>query len=330
MQYISANISYHLRIPEWMTSMISIPLTLDSMKQLLENNRLILMEAAIVERLRRNDSISLHPTLVHAPLVYEPSGRQEMARIYQQYIDISRAAGMPFIMNTPTWRTNQERVRAAGIQPSINEDAVGFLKSLAHQDGNKESIIKIGGTLGCKNDCYLPKQGLSAPEAEQFHLWQIERLTQGGVDFLLGVTLPSVQEALGLARAMASAGLPYFISFVIDRTGRVLDQTPLMEAIDYLDHALQTPPLAYMVNCSYPTFICAEKQPSALFERLLGCAANASSLDHCELDNAENLEAEQVSEWVEAMLTLNREYGMKMLGGCCGTNGEHLRELCKI
>ncbi len=39
-----------------------------SMKDLLEEE-LILLEGAVVERLRRGGSVPLHPTLVHAPLI---------------------------------------------------------------------------------------------------------------------------------------------------------------------------------------------------------------------------------------------------------------------
>jgi methionine synthase I (cobalamin-dependent) len=34
---------------------------------------------------------------------------------------------------------------------------------------------------------------------------------------------------------------------------------------------------------------------------------------------------EKISGWGEVMLGLNRQYGVKILGGCCGTNEEHLR-----
>jgi methionine synthase I (cobalamin-dependent) len=36
------------------------------------------------------------------------------------------------------------------------------------------------------------------------------------------------------------------------------------------------------------------------------------------------LEKENVSDWGDAMLELNRFHGVKILGGCCGTSDEHL------
>jgi S-methylmethionine-dependent homocysteine/selenocysteine methylase len=106
-----------------------------------------------------------------------------------------------------------------------------------------------------------------------------------------------------------------------------LDGTSLWEAVTSIDEATSQKPLCYMVNCSYPTFLCAEQQPTNLFSRLIGYQANASSLNHCELEESTQLKTENVAEWGEEMLKLNRKYGMKILGGCCGTGVEHLRYL---
>ena len=299
------------------------------MKSILEKHDLILMEAAIVERLRRANDISLHPDLVHAPLIYDDKSRKELERLYHEYISIAIRAELPFIMCTPTWRTNFERVTQSQVNPNINSDAVSFMKGLRDGQDSGKTVIKIGGLIGCKNDCYKPEEGLSVAEAETFHWWQIEQLAQAGVDFLIAETLPNIEEAIGIAKAMEKTAMPYIISFVIDRSGYVLDGTSLWDAVTSIDSATRRQPLCYMINCSYPTFICAEKQPADLFSRLIGCQANASSLDHCNLDESTRLETESVTEWGEAMLTLHRKYGMKILGGCCGTGVAHLKYLAE-
>ena len=295
------------------------------MQKLLDRNPLILMEAAIVERLRRANDVELHPVLVNAPLIYDPLSRKAMRDIYQGYIDIANAAKLPFLMCTPTWRTNRQRVADTGIDETINIDAVHFLRELRESQQEGAENIRVGGLIGCRNDCYLPQQGLTAEAAETFHAWQIGQLEEGGVDFIIAETLPSVEEAIGIARAAESAGLPYFISFVISRDGRVLDGTPLVTAIGRVDASTTRQPLGYMVNCAYPSFLCAADQPVVLFERLTGYLANASSLDHCDLEGAAELKGESVSDWGRAMFDLHRNYGVKILGGCCGTGSEHLR-----
>ena len=291
----------------------------------LDRHDLVLIEAAIVERLRRDSRVELHPRLVHAALLYDEPGRDELRKIYRSYVGVARQARLPLLLCTPTWRANRERLEEAGIGRDLNRDAVRFLKDLRKVPGAPGPPILIGGLIGCRNDCYKPEEGLSADDSEAFHSWQIDRLAQAGVDFLIAETLPSIREAVGIANAMAATRVPFVVSFVIDRRGRLLDGTPLAEAVGTIDHAAAHRPLGFMVNCAHPTFLCAATQPPSLFERLIGFQANASSLDHADLDGASQLQADDLSSWGEEMLTLNRRYGVKILGGCCGTGVEHLR-----
>jgi homocysteine S-methyltransferase len=79
-----------------------------------------------------------------------------------------------------------------------------------------------GGLLGCKNDCCKPDEGLLKSKATAFHNWQITRLAQAGVDFLLAATLPALPEATGIALAMGETDIPFIISFVINKEGTIL------------------------------------------------------------------------------------------------------------
>lgn len=290
------------------------------MKKLIKDNQLVLMEAAIVEQLRRSNDIQLHPLLANAPLIYDVAGRNAMRSIYTSYMELALQVGLPMLVCTPTWRAAQDRVLQSGISKNINADAVQFMQEIRLNDS-----IRIGGMIGCKNDCYQPLEGLSIEEAESFHAWQIEQLADGGVDFLIAVTLPSLNEALGIAKAMAATRIPYIISFVISREGRVLDGSSLDAAIEFIDANTDINPIGYMVNCAHPSFLRPQIQSPGTFSRLIGFQGNASSLDHCDLENADELKIDSISEWGELMLDLNTTYGMKILGGCCGTSIDHLK-----
>ena len=78
------------------------------------------------------------------------------------------------------------------------------------------------------------------------------------------------------------------------------------------------------VNCAYPSFLNADRQPQSVLSRLIGYQANASSLNHSQLDGARMLQANAISEWGTLMIELNQKFGIKILGGCCGTNRQHL------
>lgn len=103
------------------------------MQDLINSHDKILMEGAIVEQLRHGTSAVLHPTLIHAPLVYDREGRERLAALYRSYLEIALKTNLPFLMCSPTWRTNFERVSSSDIATSINVDAVRFLQEIRNQ-----------------------------------------------------------------------------------------------------------------------------------------------------------------------------------------------------
>jgi S-methylmethionine-dependent homocysteine/selenocysteine methylase len=295
----------------------------------IRSNRFLLTEAAVIEALARMGDLKLHPRLMNALLVYDPVGRRRLEDLYLGFVDVAAAAGVPILLTTPTWRANRDWLTAAGETRDVNADAVRFMQAMRAGRKAMSDWIGIGGLLGCRNDCYRPEEGLSTPAAEIFHGWQAERLAAAGVDFLMAATLPAVPEATGMARALAETAVPYIISFVISRRGVILDGTTLEAAIQAIDAAVSCPPLGYMVNCAYPSFLNADSQPEAVLQRLVGYQANASSRDHWELDGSEGRQADDLEGWGRQMVALNREYGLKILGGCCGTGRAHLRYLTR-
>ncbi len=213
------------------------------------------------------------------------------------------------------------------MPPTINRDAVEFVKKIKADSGYE--LVYLAGLMATKNDCYDPAAALSVLEAEQFHAAQAQQLASTGLEFLLAQTMPAVTEAEGMARAMIASGLPAVISFCINRDGRVLDGTPLDEAIDLLDDRLEGAPLGYAVNCSHPDFIMAEQMNPHALSRLIGIWANASAREHSELELSEETVADDLDTWADAMVTLHKTHGVKILGGCCGTTDRHLRAICQ-
>ncbi len=295
----------------------------------LEAAECILTEAAITERLRRRDDIQLHPTLFNTPLIYDEDGRRALADIYGQYREIAREARLPVLLCAPTWRVDRNRIAEAGFTSQLNYDAVRFMQGLQNRWQDENSPLFVGGLVGPKNDCYKATEALPAAEAEAYHAWQVAQLADAGVDVVIGQTFPAVSEALGVARACAAAGVISLISFVINRRGMVLDGTPVADAVAQIDAATNGNPAGYMVNCVFPTFLLPETQPASLFTRLIGIQANSSSLDHEQLDGSTVLKQDALEDWGELMLSLNRDYRMKILGGCCGTDDAYLRYLVK-
>lgn len=288
------------------------------------NHKLVLTEAAVIETFRRSDRYTLHHRLENALFIYDHVSKMALSRRYHGFIAVAHRADVPILLSTPTWRANRERVAEDGCHFEVNGDAVKYLNGLRKKWGTWANRIGIGGLIGCKNDCYQPSEGLSINDAIRFHGWQIDRLAASEVDFLLAATLPAVPEAAGMALAMEKTAIPYLMSFVINRDGTVLDGSSLEKAFETIDALCSRPPLGYMINCAYPSFVNADSQPEAVLSRLVGYQANASSRDHSKLDGAENLHVDDIQDWGQRLIELNKKYDVRIIGGCCGTGTEHL------
>jgi homocysteine S-methyltransferase len=278
----------------------------------------------VVERLRRDPAVTLDPYIAHAGFIYEPAAASALAAIYREYLDIAAGARLPLVSFSPTWRANPERVRAAGLaHRDVNGDGVRFLKQIrAEYDG----AVFIGGLLGCRGDAYRPEEALVEADAARFHAPQARALADAGADFLCAATLPAASEARGIARALAAFALPYTLSFIITAEGSLLDGTPLREVIASIDSAVSPAPAAYLVNCVHPTALEIALERAPLL-RLAGFQANTSRRGPRELDGLDQLDTEEPAAFADAMLRLHRRFGLRILGGCCGTGAAHIRAL---
>lgn len=302
----------------------------------LRQHSCILGEGAVIERLRRQPGIVLDPHLVNSAFVYDPARRACLAAIYRQYLHIGRDHDLPLLMSTPTWRANAENIAAAGCGGSdVNADNVRLLQSLRAETGAYAAKVVIGGLIGCRGNAYSPAEALDTKEARVFHDWQADQLAAAGADLLLGITLPALSEATGLAAAMAATGRPFVVSFVVRPAGTLLDGTPLKDAIATLDARVRPQPAAYLINCTHPDFarsaLLHPKNSSPLVrQRVLGLLANTAALSPEALDNSEQLVSEEPAQFAPAMLALHRDLGLKILGGCCGTDDRHIRTLAGL
>jgi len=289
-----------------------------------------LAEGAVVERVRRDPAVVLDPHILNGGLIYDPAGRALLARIHGDYARLARQAGLPILMFTDTWRCSRGLVEASRFRGrSVNEDNVRFLLDLRASLGEGAPVF-VGGLTGPSGDAYKPADSLTRVVARDFHRPQIAALASGGVDFLFLATAPAVEEALGVADVMAETGLPYVISFVIRRTGNVLDGTPLGEAMARIDAETARPPAGFSVNCVHARVLEAVLglHPEAA-RRLLSFQGNTGDLEVEDLDNSDILVTEPPAAFVEGVERLRRRFGLRVLGGCCGTEDGHIEALAR-
>jgi len=78
-----------------------------------------------------------------------------------------------------------------------------------------------------------------------------------------------------------------------------------------------------MVNWAYPSFLQVHRLAPRVLSRRLCFPAKTSSLDQSDLDANTRLQADASDDWGQRMIPLQRQFGLKILGGCCGTGPDH-------
>ncbi|NPE30105.1 homocysteine S-methyltransferase family protein [Methanococcoides sp. SA1] len=291
---------------------------------LFNESKIILTEGALVERLKAEYNLKMDEAINHAGLIYTKPDILE--QLYRQYIDIAVKYDLPIMIMTPTRRVNVESVKKSKYSDqNIISDSSDFLNSIKESYGHFSEKILIGGLLGCKGNAYSGEKIFTIDEAYNFHKQQTIQFTNKKVDYLFAGIMPEINEAIGMAKAMAETPLPYIISFMIQKEGCLLDGTNISDAIKIIDDGVDPKPVCYMTNCVHPTNLIKalnndKNKTSPYLKRFNGLQANTSILSCDELDNCGELHQDDFNNIIDEMIYLEKQYGLKIFGGCCGTN----------
>ena len=116
------------------------------------------------------------------------------------------------------------------------------------------------------------------------------------------------------------------ISFTVETDGRLPSGQELGEAVEEVDQVTNGAPAYFMVNCAHPThFADVLEQGVSWVERVKGVRANASTMSHAELNDAEELDRGDVPGLARHYAELRRILpDMRVAGGCCGTDAAHI------
>ena len=84
-----------------------------------------------------------------------------------------------------------------------------------------------------------------------------------------------------------------------------------------------------MVNCAHPTHLMPTLEKALInkeswLSRFNGFRANASTKSHEELDNSTEIDRGDLKQLGEQMKDMRAKYNLHVIGGCCGTDHEHL------
>jgi len=295
---------------------------------------IFLTDGGIETTLIFHDGIDL-PHFAAFDLLRTPEGRAALERYYAPYVEIARRDGRGLVLESATWRSNPDWGALLGYSAealdAANAAAIDLLRAIREGAESATSPMVLSGCLGPRGDGYAPDRFMSADEAADYHGRQVRVFEAAGADMVAAITMTYVEEGIGIARAAAAAGIPAAISFTVETDGCLRSGMGLGEAIAACDAATGGYPAYYMVNCAHPTHFRDRLSGGAWLGRIGGVRANASRMNHAELDEAPELDAGDPAElgqdYRELMALLPR---LRVLGGCCGTDHRHIGEISHV
>lgn len=271
------------------------------------------------------------PHFAAFPLLDDEGGRSALAEYYAPYLVLATDRGLGMMLDTPTWRANPDWASLVGYNRDaldrINRDAVAFVQQIA---GSLEGHpVVVNGAIGPRGDGYVVGSTMTVAEATNYHALQVRALSEAGVDLVTATTMNYVEEALGVAHACEDVGVPFAIGFTVETDGCLPSGQTLRSAIEQVD--AETAPEYFMVNCAHPThFSHVFGEGGAWLARIAAVRSNASTMSHAELDEADELDRGDIPGLLDEYRALRSVLPeLRVVGGCCGTDHEHIAEISR-
>ncbi|EDP64386.1 homocysteine S-methyltransferase [alpha proteobacterium BAL199] len=295
-------------------------------------DRIFLTDGGIETTLIYLEGLDL-PYFAAFRLLQDETGRETLRRYYRRHAEIARLNGVGFILESATWRASADWADKVGVSltalDETNRMAIDLLHGLRAELQTEGSPMVVSGCVGPRGDGYDPGKVMTAAEAQAYHGRQIAVFATAGADMVTAITMTNTPEAVGVALAAKSRGMPVAISFTVETNGRLPTGQPLQDAIAAVDAATGAAPAYYMINCAHPTHFAEQLvagQPWV--SRIRGVRANASRCSHAELDRATELDAGDPVELGALYRDLRARLGhISVLGGCCGTDHRHIEQI---
>jgi S-methylmethionine-dependent homocysteine/selenocysteine methylase len=273
------------------------------------------------------------PEFAAFDLLKNDDGTEQLRRYYEPYARLARERGLGLVLESPTWRANPGWAKKIGYSAAeldaVNRKAIALMEELRTEYEGSAPIV-ISGCIGPEGDGYAPDTMLTAEEAERYHATQIATFADTAADMVTAITMTYAEEATGVVRAAARAGLPAAISFTVETDGRLPSGQALSGAIQQVDNATERAPAYYMINCAHPThFEDVLADGGSWVSRIGGLRTNASMKSHAELDEAEELDEGDPADLGARHAALKERLpAVNVLGGCCGTDHRHVDAIC--
>ncbi|OGJ51967.1 hypothetical protein A2335_01700 [Candidatus Peregrinibacteria bacterium RIFOXYB2_FULL_32_7] len=242
--------------------------------------------------------------------------------VYQIHYDYIQAGAD--IITTNTFRTQKHTFQKIN-NPNLAEQATINAVQIAIK-AKKRAFrdVFVGGSLTTLEDCYQPNLVPNEAILREDHKRQTQLLAELGVDFLFCEAINTIREAKILAEFAQNTPIPFFMSFVINDDGNLLNGESLFDAIEIIN---KFKPTAILVNCR-PIDILQKTVDTLInsFSGVKGIYPNGQGKPANDLGWDFHQQGDDIKKFT-AHCRIWAKKGIKILGGCCGTNVEYIQAL---
>lgn len=228
------------------------------------------------------------------------------------------------IVYAPTFAANAISLVNFGMQDRVeelNRELVGISKAAV------QGQAYVAGDITTSGELMVPRGEMTYDRLFEVYRQQIECLDKAGVDLIVAETMLGVEETMvALDAASAVSDLPVMCTLTLEADGTALYGGNAMEAMETLQ---EMGAAAVGLNCSVGP------------DQLVSVIANMKKIARIPVIAKPNAGMPTINEKGEAIYDMDAptfavhmkalvEAGAGIVGGCCGTGPDHIRELKKI
>jgi methionine synthase I (cobalamin-dependent)/5,10-methylenetetrahydrofolate reductase len=238
-----------------------------------------------------------------------------VAEVHQEYV----RAGAD-IVETNTFGANRIKLGSFGLGErlrAINEQGAKIARHAARE------LAYVAGAIGPLGIRIEPWGKTGVDEAREYFREQAQALFDGGVDLFILETFRDLNEIGAAIDAVRSlSDLPIVAQMTTEEDGNTLDGTPPERFTPELERRGAT---VIGVNCAVgpaPMLDTIERM-AAVTKRKLSAQPNAGQPRDVEGRNIYLCSPEYMASYARRFIMHN----VRMVGGCCGTTPEHIRQI---
>jgi homocysteine S-methyltransferase len=238
-----------------------------------------------------------------------------VAEIHQDYV----RAGAD-VLETNTFGANRIKLRSFGLGDKVREiniEGARIARRAAHDQAYVAGAI---GPLGVRIE---PWGKMGTDEAEAYFREQAEALAEGGVDLFILETFRDLNEmGAAIAAVRTVSPLPIVAQMTIEDDGNSLDGTPPEQFAPEMERRGAD---VIGVNCSIGPAHMLEtvERIAGVTHARLSAQPNAGRPRDIEGRNIYLSSPEYLASYARRFAL----QGVRLVGGCCGTTPEHIRQM---